>query len=222
MGQDPGGRAPTWTLPGMGGHDLGLCTAAETHPGRVCDRDGHQGSLAQPLESRHACLLLQVQQHLGQLHAHLHRGMRCRQPRACPPQPSACLTTKGTRLKEPGPRALHLPIPAEALATGLLRGHGTTEAHTRVRSGSLMAHVPSKMSPTSRKLTVNPPQPLTSRVAAGLLKTSPSRARRAASQRSQFSDVVRAAQTERGLCQSSGSALSKVELAARVSALGKR
>lgn len=106
--------------------------SAGTHPRRVRDCDGHQRPLAQPLKPRHGCLLLQVQQHLGQLQAHLPTESRVKvHSRGGPAPPSG----------RPG----------------------------RIRM-------------------------LTSRVAAGLLRISPSRACRAASQRSQSSDAVRAAE----------------------------
>lgn len=81
------------------------------------------------------------------------------------------------------PALQHLPVPAEARP----RGHRTAKTHTG------QTRVPAGARPES------PPRPLlTSRAAAGLLKTSPSRARSAASQRSPSSDTVRAAQNPHG------------------------
>lgn len=115
--------------------------SARTHPCRVRDCDGHQRPLAQPLEPRYGRLLLQVQQHLGQLQAHLPTGSKVKMH------------------DRRGPAAP--PTPAEARA------------------------LPADTCPACM---------LTSRVAAGLLRTRPSRACRAASQRSQSSDAVRAAE----------------------------
>ena len=65
------------------------------------------------------------------------------------------------------------------------------------------------------------PAPLTSRAAAGFLTTNASRARRAASQRSQSSDEVRAAQNTHGPALVPSPDLAEAEPAARVWTLGR-